>query len=118
MPNRPRRTKIVATLGPASDDPDTIARMIRAGVDVVRVNFSHGTAEQHVNVVELVRQKARENGREVGVLADLQGPKIRIQRFKDNMIELEEGGHFILDANLAPDGGDSERVGPCVSITA
>jgi len=111
MPNRPRRTKIVATLGPASDDPDTIEGMIKAGVDVVRVNFSHGTPDQHVKVVEMVRQKARDNGREVGVLADLQGPKIRIQRFKNKIVELEEGETFTLDANLSPDEGNRERVG-------
>jgi len=111
MKNRLRRTKIVATLGPASDDPDTIDDMIKAGVDVVRVNFSHGTAEQHVRVVETVRQKARENGREIGVLADLQGPKIRIDRFKDNKIKLEEGDRFTLDAKLPPDAGTGERVG-------
>lgn len=111
MKNRLRRTKIVATLGPASSDPDTIDEMIKAGVDVVRVNFSHGTADQHIKVVETVRQKARENGREIGVLADLQGPKIRIDRFKDKKIDLEEGGHFTLDANLATEAGTQERVG-------
>ncbi len=111
MLKRLRRTKIVATLGPSSDDPDTIDGLIKAGVDVVRVNFSHGSAEQHVRVVEIVRQKARENGREIGVLADLQGPKIRIDRFKDRKVELREGEHFVLDANLAFDEGTTERVG-------
>jgi len=111
MKDRLRRTKIVATLGPASNDPDTIDSMIKAGVDVVRVNFSHGSADQHIQVVETVRQKARENGREIGVLADLQGPKIRIDRFKNNMIELEEGNRFVLDANLPFDAGTNERVG-------
>ena len=111
MHNRLRRTKIVATLGPASSDPDTIDEMIKAGVDVVRVNFSHGTADQHIKVVETVRQKARENGREVGVLADLQGPKIRIDRFKEKKIDLEEDAPFVLDANLGTDAGTQERVG-------
>ena len=111
MLKRLRRTKIVATLGPASNDPDTIDRMIKAGVNVVRVNFSHGSAAQHVKVVEIVRQKARENGREIGVLADLQGPKIRIDRFKDRKVDLQEGEHFVLDANLAFDEGTHERVG-------
>jgi pyruvate kinase len=109
--NRLRRTKIVATLGPATEDPRVLERMVRAGLDVVRVNFSHGQAEDHIKRVETVRQVARENGREIGVLADLQGPKIRTDRFADGKITLEEGERFILDTALAADAGTRERVG-------
>jgi pyruvate kinase len=78
-----RSTKIVATLGPASSDPQTLERMVLAGVDVVRLNFSHGTAEDHLKRAELVREIGRKTGRTVGVMADLQGPKIRVGKFKD-----------------------------------
>ena len=77
-----RRTKIVATLGPSTDDPKVLDKLIEAGVDVVRLNFSHGTAEDHITRAENVRNRARAFGRQIGVLADLQGPKIRIDRFK------------------------------------
>ena len=106
-----RRTKIVATLGPATDDPKVLDKLIEAGVDVVRLNFSHGTAEDHMRRAETVRNRARAHGRQVGVLADLQGPKIRIDRFKDGVVELEEGAKFILDANWPSDAGTEERVG-------
>ncbi len=105
----PRRTKIVATLGPASSDPKTLARMIEAGLDVVRMNFSHGTADEHAKRVELVRELARKAGRAVGVLVDLQGPKIRIGRFKDSRISLKAGQKFVLDADCAL--GDEHTVG-------
>src|SRR5512145_3396386 len=105
----PRRTKIVATLGPASSDKKTLARMIDAGLDVVRMNFSHGTAEEHAKRVELVRSLARKAGRAIGVLVDLQGPKIRIGRFRDGRITLEVGAKFVLDAEC--DTGDAQRVG-------
>lgn len=106
-----RRTKIVATLGPATDDPKMLDKIIEAGVDVVRLNFSHGVAEDHIRRAETVRNRARAYGRQVGVLADLQGPKIRIECFKDGPIELEEGDTFILDPSLATDVGTKERVG-------
>ncbi|MGM0413108.1 MAG: pyruvate kinase, partial [Pseudomonadota bacterium] len=83
----PRRTKIVATLGPATDDPKMIDRIIEAGVDLVRINFSHGEPDDHRERVERVRNRARAHGRQVGVLADLQGPKIRIECFADGPIE-------------------------------
>ncbi|MBI3936658.1 MAG: pyruvate kinase, partial [Betaproteobacteria bacterium] len=86
-----RRTKIVATLGPASSDARTLARMIDAGLDVVRMNFSHGTAEEHAQRVEMVRALARSAGRTVGVLIDLQGPKIRIGKFAKGKIMLASG---------------------------
>lgn len=104
-----RRTKIVATLGPASSDQQTIDRLIEAGVDVVRLNFSHGTAEEHLQRAELVRQRARAHGRAIGVLADLQGPKIRIGKFKEGKIFLKEGEHFVLDADC--EMGDQNQVG-------
>ena len=106
-----RRTKIVATLGPASDDPAVLADMVRAGVDVVRLNFSHGTVADHERRVELVRDAARQAGRYVGVLGDLQGPKIRIDRFVKGKIELRDGAEFILDASLAVDAGTEQSVG-------
>jgi pyruvate kinase len=107
----PRRTKIVATLGPATDEQHVLDDMIQAGMDVVRVNFSHGAHEDHIRRAETVRNRARAYGHQVGVLADLQGPKIRIERFREGWVTLEEGAHFILDAGLASGDGDIERVG-------
>ena len=104
-----RRTKIVATLGPASTDRKTLERMIAAGLDVVRMNFSHGTADEHRKRVELVRMLALKAGRAVGVLVDLQGPKIRVGRFKDNRIDLLAGERFVLDAHCKL--GDQHVVG-------
>ncbi|VAW82800.1 Pyruvate kinase, partial [hydrothermal vent metagenome] len=106
-----RRTKIVATLGPSTDDPKVMDDMIQAGVDAVRLNFSHGSAEDHIRRAEAVRNRARAHGRQVGVLVDLQGPKIRIDRFKEGKIELKEGERFILDAALGANDGTLERVG-------
>ena len=105
----PRRTKIVATLGPASSDAKTLARMIEAGLDVVRMNFSHGTAAEHRKRVELVRALARRANRAVGVLVDLQGPKIRIGKFHDGRVTLQGGEAFVLDAGR--ELGDTEGVG-------
>ena len=106
-----RRTKILATLGPATDDPKMMDKIIEAGVDTVRINFSHGSAEEHIERAERVRNRARAHGRQVGVLCDLQGPKIRIDRFKDGKITLAEGDTFTLDAGCPSDAGDQERVG-------
>jgi pyruvate kinase len=106
-----RRTKIVATLGPASDDPAILANMVRAGVDVVRLNFSHGQVEDHERRVELVRKAARQSGRYLGVLGDLQGPKIRIDRFVSGRVQLVDGAEFTLDASLAVDLGTVDAVG-------
>jgi len=106
-----RRTKILATLGPATDDPKMMDKIIEAGVDVVRINFSHGSAEEHIERAERVRNRARAHGRQVGVLCDLQGPKIRIDRFKEGKITLVEGDTFCLDAACPSDAGDQERVG-------
>jgi len=106
-----RRTKIVATLGPATDDPKVLTDMVRAGVDVVRLNFSHGAVADHARRLELVRAAARQAGRYVGVLGDLQGPKIRIDRFVSGKVELIDGAQFTLDASLAVDAGTVQSVG-------
>lgn len=106
-----RRTKIVATLGPATLNPQTLDEVIQAGVDVVRVNFSHGSAAEHIECVETVRNRARAHGRQVGVIADLQGPKIRIENFVDGKIILKESAIFTLDNNCPADAGTEERVG-------
>jgi len=106
-----RRTKIVATLGPATDDQTVLAAMIRAGTDVVRVNFSHGKTEDHARRIELVRAAAASADRYVGVLGDLQGPKIRIERFAQGRVTLAEGSPFTLDVSLDPAAGNAEAVG-------
>ncbi len=108
---RLRRTKILATLGPATDDPSVLKSMIAAGVDLVRVNFSHGAAGDHKRRVRLVRDCTAELGRDIGVLADLQGPKIRIDGFQAGCVELREGERFTLDAGLAADAGTETAVG-------
>jgi pyruvate kinase len=105
----PRNTKIVATLGPACSDPAVLQRMIAAGVDVVRLNFSHGVAADHIERARLVRECAKKLGREVAVMADLQGPKIRVGKFADGKVELLAGRHFVLDAEC--EIGDVDRVG-------
>ncbi len=104
-----RRTKIVATLGPASADPKVIDSMVETGVDVVRLNFSHGTPEEHIQRADTVRSAARARGRTVGVLVDLQGPKIRIGKFREGKIHLNNGDPFILDSRCGQ--GTQERVG-------
>ena len=104
-----RRTKIVATLGPSSSDAKILDKMMEAGLDVVRLNFSHGTAQDHIERAELVRSLARARGRAIGVLADLQGPKIRVGKFAEGKITLAVGDTFILDANCTL--GNQERVG-------
>jgi pyruvate kinase len=105
----PRSTKIVATLGPACSKPDVLRRMLAAGADVVRLNFSHGSGKDHLDRAELVREVARALGREVAIMADLQGPKIRIGKFASGKVELVPGARFILDAQC--DVGDATRVG-------
>src|SRR5262245_34408614 len=104
-----RSTKIVATLGPASTELEVLRRMIAAGVDVVRMNFSHGKQADHLHRAELVRQAARELERTVGRMVDLQGPKIRIGKFERGKIVLSKGDRFILDSDC--ELGDQERVG-------
>jgi pyruvate kinase len=104
-----RATKIVATIGPASSDADTLARMFVAGVDVVRLNFSHGKAQDHIDRAALVREVAAACGKQVAIMADLQGPKIRVGKFEQGKIELKNGEKFILDADCGMGGQD--RVG-------
>jgi len=105
-----RRTKIVATLGPATSDQKVLEKMILAGVDLVRMNFSHGTAQDHIKNAGTVKAAAAAVGRTVGILADLQGPKIRVSKFEKDKIILNDGDTFILDA--AHEGlGNQERVG-------
>ncbi|MGI4935191.1 MAG: pyruvate kinase, partial [Janthinobacterium lividum] len=104
-----RATKIVATIGPASSDVETLTRMIAAGVDVVRLNFSHGKAQDHIDRAALVRQVAAAAGREIAIMADLQGPKIRVGKFENGKIMLENGAPFILDAAL--EIGNEQQVG-------
>ena len=110
MQNR-KRTKIVATLGPASNDLATIQQLIEAGVSVFRMNFSHGTAADHQQRATLIRQAAIAVKQEVAIMADLQGPKIRIARFKNKQVNLSVGQSFILDGDLANDAGDEQQVG-------
>ena len=104
-----RATKIIATLGPASEKPEVLRDMIRAGLDVVRLNFSHGTVADHLARHNLVRTISAEIGREVGIMADLQGPKIRVGKFANGKVQLKEGAPFILD--VACELGNEERVG-------
>jgi len=104
-----RSTKIVATLGPSSNNPEILERMFLAGVDVVRLNFSHGTAEDHRQRAETVRELCRKTGRTVGIMGDLQGPKIRVGKFKDGKVTLTPGEAFILDADC--ELGDEGRAG-------
>ncbi len=104
-----RHTKIVATLGPASSSPEVLERMVAAGVNVVRMNFSHGTAEDHLARARTVREAAARQRQIVGLLADLQGPKIRIGKFAEGAVMLAEGASFILDAQCKE--GSAERVG-------
>lgn len=106
-----RRTKIVATLGPATETPEALDKLIRAGVDVVRLNFSHGKAEEHKARAALVRELAKAQGRFVAILADLQGPKIRISRFAEGKVQLQKGQQFILSAQLDKNAGDVTQVG-------
>ena len=106
-----RRTKIIATLGPATDPPAVMALLIESGLDAARLNYSHGTHEEHATRLAQVRQIAQAQQREVAIIADLQGPKIRIARFKQGRVELKVGQAFTLDTALAADAGDAQKVG-------
>jgi len=106
-----RRTKILATLGPATDKPGVLEGLFHAGLDVVRMNFSHGSAQDHIDRANAVRELSKKTGRLVGILGDLQGPKIRIARFKDTKVFLNEGQSFALDINLDENAGDNTQVG-------
>ncbi|HEY2020400.1 pyruvate kinase [Paraburkholderia sp.] len=104
-----RATKIVATIGPASSEPEILLKMINAGCDVVRLNFSHGSAQDHRQRAEFVREAARQAGREVAIMADLQGPKIRVGRFEHGSTTLLAGNPFVLDSDC--ELGNDDRVG-------
>ena len=107
-----RRTKIVSTLGPATDEPGIIEQLVIAGVNVVRMNFSHGSPEDHKRrAKDGARKLLLKHGKHVGILGDLQGPKIRIARFSDGPIQLEVGDQFALDASLGRDDGNQQQVG-------
>ena len=106
-----RRTKIVATLGPASSSPEMIEKLINAGANVFRLNFSHGQPEDHINRANIVREMAAKNGKHVAILGDLQGPKIRIARFKNTKVSLKDGDTFVLDVGFDKNNGDETRVG-------
>ncbi|MBT7312212.1 MAG: pyruvate kinase, partial [Halieaceae bacterium] len=111
-----RRTKIVATVGPGSSNQDMIGRLLSAGVDVFRLNFSHGAQSDHIQVAQHIRRQARHHGRYVGILADLQGPKIRIAGFTEGAVDLQAGDPFQLSLTIAPDAGDHRGV--CVEYEA
>jgi pyruvate kinase len=106
-----RRTKIVSTLGPASESREVLEKLILAGVNVVRLNFSHGSPEDHKSRAEIVRELAAKHNRHVAILGDLQGPKIRVARFAQGKIHLKVGDKFVLDATLERDAGNQEQVG-------
>ncbi len=106
-----RRTKIVATLGPASEKPKTLRKMIDSGLDVARLNFSHGSADEHRERARHLRQAAKACGRDIGLLGDLQGPKIRVMRFKRGSVHLRNGDSFFLDSQLGLKDGTNKGVG-------
>jgi pyruvate kinase len=106
-----RRTKIVATLGPATNSQVIIEKLIQAGASVFRLNFSHGSADDHKARAQMVRAAAEKVGAHVAILGDLQGPKIRVSTFKNNAVMLEEGQDFVLDASLPKGEGDETQVG-------
>ena len=106
-----RRTKIVATLGPSTDKPKVLANLIAAGLDAARLNYSHGVRSDHAKRARSLRRAAKGQHREIALIADLQGPKIRLERFRNGPIHLEEGDEFIIDADLKADAGDEHHVG-------
>ncbi|MGP8026316.1 MAG: pyruvate kinase [Acidocella sp.] len=105
---RHRRTKIIATLGPASSTPEMIAQLFQAGADVFRLNFSHGSHEDHARRIEMIRAVEQKFRRPIGILADVQGPKLRVGTFQSGRVQLQAGQNFILDMNMA--AGDTRRV--------
>jgi pyruvate kinase len=109
--NHVRRTKIIATLGPATDDPQVLGELIAAGADVLRLNMSHGTPEEQMVRARMVRELSAKLQREVAIMADLQGPKIRVERFEDGGVDLAAGDRFTLDTVDADRPGDKQRVG-------
>lgn len=106
-----RRTKIVTTLGPAIDNEQALSELFKAGANVVRMNFSHGDAEDHIERSKMVRKVAKRLGLNIAILGDLQGPKIRIAKFKETQVKIEAGNTFTLDAGLDTSAGDETQVG-------
>ncbi|MCG8325490.1 MAG: pyruvate kinase, partial [Thiotrichales bacterium] len=106
-----RRTKIIVTLGPATDQPGVLEKLFTSGMDAVRLNYSHQTHEDHERRVREVRELSLREHRAVGIIADLQGPKIRIHRFNTGSVELHAGDTFVFDTDLAQGGGDEHHVG-------
>ena len=106
-----RRTKIIATLGPATDEPGVLEKLIVAGVDVFRLNYSHQTHNHHEKRMKEIRRLSLQYKHAVAVIADLQGPKIRIENFKSGKIQLKEGGNFKINTKLSSDSGDESQVG-------
>ena len=106
-----KKVKILATLGPATDAPGVLDDLVRAGVNVVRLNFSHGTPEHHEARIRAVREASERQGREVGILADLQGPKIRIEKFAAGKVALKSGDAFALVCRADAPAGDASGVG-------
>ena len=105
-----RRTKIVATIGPASRDPEVLVQMVEAGMDVARLNFSHGSAEEHAETAERVRDAANRAGRPVAILQDLPGPKLRIGKLRDGVAELKPGDHVTFVCGEHDEEGDHRRM--------
>ncbi len=105
---RHRRTKIIATVGPACATPEMLGNLFLAGADVFRLNFSHGSHETHATVIEMIRALEKKYRRPIGILADVQGPKLRVGRFQSGRVQLQAGQTFTLDMNPAP--GDTRRV--------
>jgi pyruvate kinase len=105
---RHRRTKIIATLGPASSTPEMMAQLFQAGADIFRLNFSHGSHADHAARIETIRALEKKFSRPIGILADVQGPKLRVGQFQSGRVQLQNGQDFILDMNPAP--GDTRRV--------
>ncbi|MCF6765176.1 pyruvate kinase [Thiotrichales bacterium 19S3-7] len=106
-----KRTKVLATIGPASESEEVLSKMIKAGLNAVRCNFSHGSADDHRQRIKLIRKVAKKMGVTIGILGDLQGPKIRVSKFKDKKVLLEKGAEFTLDADQSVDSGDAKSVG-------
>ncbi len=106
-----RRTKIIATLGPATDRPGMLEKLINAGVDVFRLNYSHQTHADHERRMKEIRKLSYQHKHAMAVIADLQGPKIRIEQFKEGKIQLREGANFKINTELATENGDETQVG-------
>jgi len=106
-----RRTKIVATIGPASSSYEVLRKMIASGLNIARLNFSHGTEDDHIKRAETIAKAAKDEGKTVGILADLQGPKIRIARFKNDKVNIKTGDEFVLDSSFDKQNGTNKCVG-------